>query len=1429
MGNWEAQLSIDAFGYAGRVALTNEWGRNYPSFIDDLMPDLLGLRPGDRVLDVGGGQYPFKRAQLSVDAYVSDDVHRQGKGVTPGHGLVGGYGERLPLRDGSFDFVIARHTLEHVADPEAVAAEMTRVARRGFSDSPNSIWEPLLGFPPHLWLIDVEDGALVFRRRPWVRGPLGNPLRPFWWYDAPVRYDFELRYRNVFNAQHLWEGEMRVRVEDDGRGFDYGDPEQAAEAHLDFALNAMRGGRAPFEEVEQDIAMALRWRPEWGLAHNARGVLLWQAGRHDEALTAFGLAAEMEPVHAEFRDNARLKPGADARPTLVMLPEDDPPRHPDLKTLRRELRIGAKAKVLEVTNGEPWFAGSETASLQPDGTLVPRHSRYDAVIVRDGLGTMADLAGAFSRIEALAERGYVEIPSRMMAAFESRPEQEWYAERFGSSVRACRRESGLSPCHHILAALRKVDPRVEQRLAANAWGLARIGHVWEGRVGIPIARVEEGYDPADQAQRAAAESAFRTSMSRLGLPAEEGATARIPITVITHTWNEEHDIEECLASAHGWADEIIVMDMESTDRTREIAARYADKVLTHPHMQICEPARNAALEAASNEWVLYLDADERLTPEIRTRIEEAIRKGGDSFSAVQLPYKNMVFGRWIRHAGAWWPGYKAPMLVKKGKVQFQPEIHSLPKVDGPSGRLQPSNEREAIVHHTFRTLYEWIEKANRFTNREADAMQTRGHPVDWREAARRFGAQIALYYDQTNGKQDGTEGWLLSLCAGVYELFSQMKYWEALKDQEGFEAGQCMPPSAAEFLSIALQAAQAEARPQQAAREAEPQWILPLVNFLCPAGRQRAGVFLGCPATAEQAKQAGWKVRSSGPCDAAVVWRCEETRPEELSKLASEARPGTLIIVGLPAGTDAKQLREKLETLFSATIHLLDPEAECSRIVAILWSGERIDAERKVLITVHGNALRMMGGGELVVFRSLLKALRQHGVLADVTAATRLDAGEYDLVHVVSLYQPDHAPKIRSWGKPTIVMPIYWDGPRVQWVTAVLPQILSPERSEEERRLLLESYARRSLAANDITVDGAQYAPEAVHALRSVRDCGGAIIATGPQELDEMERALGPTEAATGSIQLGIDPQLFSDASEKAFVEQFGLRDFVLCLGRIEPMKNQLMLAYALRGSGRKLVLMGGSSDPNYLALCKHWGGDDLVHIPSQPPSMVASALKAAACHALPSWWEVPGLASLEAAAAGCPVVATECGTIRHYLGDDARYCDPADPASIREAVLAACADKGSEKARRLQALCLDRFAHDRCAAAYRLAYDVLLEGGRMRLLVAPDWLRPDTWQPLVGRFAKQYKPESRVALCMLVDEPTGAPADEAERMLRGFCEQEGIDLESTPDVELTDIASVGTVAAVLASGSDAEKTLAERFGFRPVEWEEVWTERKPA
>ena len=178
------------------------------------------------------------------------------------------------------------------------------------------------------------------------------------------------------------------------------------------------------------------------------------------------------------------------------------------------------------------------------------------------------------------------------------------------------------------------------------------------------------------------------------------ATPRISAIVIT--FNEEQEIEACLQSLT-WCDEIICVDSGSTDRTCELARRFTDKVVFN-RWQGFSAQKNFAANLATGDWVLHLDADERVTPELRDEILAVVRDGGRAEAGYYMPRLNHWLGRPIYHGG-WFPDY-CLRLFRRGRATCIGQSHETFVVEGTTGRL-----RAALMHYSYWNVREHVERA----------------------------------------------------------------------------------------------------------------------------------------------------------------------------------------------------------------------------------------------------------------------------------------------------------------------------------------------------------------------------------------------------------------------------------------------------------------------------------------------------------------------------------------------------------------------------------------------------------------------------------------------------------------------------------------------------------------------------------------------
>ncbi len=319
--------------------------------------------------------------------------------------------------------------------------------------------------------------------------------------------------------------------------------------------------------------------------------------------------------------------------------------------------------------------------------------------------------------------------------------------------------------------------------------------------------------------------------------------------------------------------------------------------------------------------------------------------------------------------------------------------------------------------------------------------------------------------------------------------------------------------------------------------------------------------------------------------------------------------------------------------------------------------------------------LLVLPAGDTVQLLETRHWLGRLGIEVEYSSDRSPDLGGYDLVHLFNLTRvaetAAQAENAARQGKPFVLSTIYWN-----------PEEYIMHEEPRQRDWLLKFWRQDNPARRKVAASASMLLPNAVAEARLVQEDLG--VSTSWQVTPN-----------------GADPA-FSRARPDEFVARVGLSDFILCCARISPRKNQLALVRATRGLGAPVVFIGSVNDPFYLEACKRESDSCHRFLGYMPQSEIASAYAAAKVHALASWFETPGLASLEAAAAGCNIVSTDRGTAREYFGDLAWYCDPADLPSVREAVMAAY-DAPRNPA--LSALVKDRYTWEHAARAALAAY----------------------------------------------------------------------------------------------------------------------------
>lgn len=182
------------------------------------------------------------------------------------------------------------------------------------------------------------------------------------------------------------------------------------------------------------------------------------------------------------------------------------------------------------------------------------------------------------------------------------------------------------------------------------------------------------------------------------------------ITAIVLTLNEEEHLADCLASLDGLVHRTIVIDSGSTDLTLEIARARGAEVVQSPFKGYASQRNEGLRLAGDTGWVLFLDADERLTVESRAEIHSSVRASNDDQAGFWLPRRNIAFGR-VLHGGGWCPDYQARLIrAGFGRYDLSKEVHEVVQFSGPTGRLE-----EPIVHLNYNTRREFMHKQRAYT------------------------------------------------------------------------------------------------------------------------------------------------------------------------------------------------------------------------------------------------------------------------------------------------------------------------------------------------------------------------------------------------------------------------------------------------------------------------------------------------------------------------------------------------------------------------------------------------------------------------------------------------------------------------------------------------------------------------------------------
>jgi len=252
---------------------------------------------------------------------------------------------------------------------------------------------------------------------------------------------------------------------------------------------------------------------------------------------------------------------------------------------------------------------------------------------------------------------------------------------------------------------------------------------------------------------------------------DSGDRGRVAIAGVVITKNEERNICACLDTLR-WVDELIVVDAESTDRTVELAKAYTSKVIVRSWPGY-GPQKNFGMEQATAAWILIVDADERVSPELREEIRGVLEKRSESAVAYRIPRRNFYYEHWIQHAGQ----YPDPQLrlLRRGYGRYNDlPVHEHLEVKGPIEDLQT-----ALDHYTHPTIKSHELKIERYSTLAAQERIQAGKPhASWAHLLVNPLWAFLKQYVIKGGYRDGLPGFLVSAFSAAHVLLKYAKLWE---------------------------------------------------------------------------------------------------------------------------------------------------------------------------------------------------------------------------------------------------------------------------------------------------------------------------------------------------------------------------------------------------------------------------------------------------------------------------------------------------------------------------------------------------------------------------------------------------------------------------------------------------------------------------
>jgi glycosyltransferase involved in cell wall biosynthesis len=249
------------------------------------------------------------------------------------------------------------------------------------------------------------------------------------------------------------------------------------------------------------------------------------------------------------------------------------------------------------------------------------------------------------------------------------------------------------------------------------------------------------------------------------------------LTVVVPTKNNEDIIERCLESIK-WADEIVIVDGYSSDDTLDICRRYTDKIVQNRFNGNFDIERNLGIDNSTGDWILQLDSDEVVTPEMREAVEKILRSGSD-FSAYKFKRKNYFLGHPMRYGG-WY--HDSLHFLRRGKARYKGKIHETLIVEGKIGQINAD-----VEHYPYSSISQFIARQDGYSTREAQYIYEKRGVVPKKEIMYNLRIKpLKLFWKffiKKQGFREEKYGLIFSILYAWVHFINWAKYWELIKEK----------------------------------------------------------------------------------------------------------------------------------------------------------------------------------------------------------------------------------------------------------------------------------------------------------------------------------------------------------------------------------------------------------------------------------------------------------------------------------------------------------------------------------------------------------------------------------------------------------------------------------------------------------------------